>query len=158
MTMRTGLVAAALVLVMAGASSQISAQTAARPDFSGTWVQLAPGDGAGDEIVVTHTAALLTQRHAAEGPDHVLRFYLDGATHPDDALNEGSGHEMKGTHKATWDGARLVIDQITDYQSGFHRVAKSVWWLDDKGQLVVKVDSNLPDGSRLDVTVVYRKK
>ena len=34
----------------------------------------------------------------------------------------------------------------------------AVWWLDDKGQLVVKVDSNLPDGSRLDVTVVYRKK
>jgi hypothetical protein len=152
--MRTGLVVVAIVCAAVG----MSAQAAARPNFAGTWVQMAPGDGAGDEIVVTHTAAVLTQRHPSEGGSHELRFQLDGATHPDAAIGEGSGHEVVGTHKATWDGPRLVIDQITDYQNGFHRVAKSVWWLDEKGQLVVKVTSNLPDGSNLDVTVVYRKK
>lgn len=152
--MRTRFVAAAIVC----AAVTLSAQAPAHPNFSGTWVQLAPGDGAGDEIAVTHTAALLTQRHPSEGGSHELRFQLDGASHPDAPIGEGSGHEVVGTHKATWDGARLVIDQVTDYQNGFHRVAKSVWWIDDKGQLVVKVDSNLPDGSRLDVTVVYRKK
>lgn len=154
MTMRTGLVAAAIVCVTAA----VSAQTPARPNFAGTWVQLAPGDGAGDEIIVTHDAQQLTQQHPSEGGSHVLRFFLDGASHRDEPIDEGSGHEVVGTHQASWDGNRLVIDQLTDYQNGFHRVAKSVWWLDEKGQLVVKVTSNLPDGSNLDITVVYKKK
>lgn len=154
MIKRTRLVVAALAL--AGAS--VWAQAPVRPNFSGTWVQLAPGDGAGDEIVVKHGEQLLTQQHASEGAGHTLQFHLDGATHPDVPIGEGSGHEVVGTHTAAWDGSRLVIDQVTNYQNGFHRVAKSVWWLDDKGQMVIHVESNLPDGSRLNMTMVYKKK
>lgn len=129
----------------------------AKPNFSGTWVQVAPSDGSGEEIVVKHDATTLVQQHASEGGGDVLKFVLDGAQHANTLIS--SEHSIVGNHKATWDGAKLVIDETTDYpDSGFHRVARQTWWMDEKGQLSIAVSTNLPDGSQFKGTSVYRKK
>lgn len=151
---KPGLMLAAIALM----AVTINAQSSTKPNFSGTWVQVSPADGAGAERVITHTATTLAEQHEANGPDHELEFVLDGKEHPSGQVGEGSGHEMIGHYKATWDGARLVIDQVTDYQSGFHREAKQVWSLDAKGQLVIDLSTNMPDGSKMQLAIVSRKK
>jgi hypothetical protein len=153
---RVRAVLVALVLVAAAATTTVRAQ--AKPNFSGTWIQVLPADQAGETIVVKHDASSLTEEHASEGGGHVRKFALDGAEHTSEPVGMGSGHEMVTKHKASWTGSTLVVNETTDYQNGFHRVAKSEWSLDDKGQLVVSFAGNMPDGSQMKMTMVYRKK
>jgi len=144
----TGLVFVALVL---------TGHAQAKPNFAGSWEQVAPADNAGSRMLITHDATTLMEQHAAEGDDHVLKFILDGAEHADEPLAVGSGHEMIGRYKAAWTGTTLTIDQVTDYQSGFHREARQVWSLDAQGQLRIDLASNLPDGTNMKLTLVFKK-
>ena len=145
-----------VALALVAAATTMAAQ--AKPNFSGTWIQLSPADQAGETIVISHDAATLVEQHASEGGGHVRKFQLDGAEHTSAPVGMGSGHEMVTKHKASWTGSTLVVSETTDYQNGFHRVAKSEWSLDDKGQLVLNFSGNMPDGSQMKMTMVYRKK
>ena len=152
---RVVLMLASVVLMTVVGSAQ---QTASKPNFSGTWVQTSPDDGGGGERVIIHDATTLKEQHAADGPDHRMEFILDGKEHETEPVDAGSGHAMTGHYKATWTGAKLVIEQVTDYQNGFHREATQTWTLDGKGQLVIDLATNLPDGSKMQLTIVSRKK
>ena len=149
--MKRARLAFALVTVTASLGS---AQT--KPNFSGTWVQMTPADGAGSEIVVKHDAATLVQQHDSEGGGHVLKYMLDGAEHRNEPMAMGDG-QITGRHKATWDDARLVIDESNEYPNGGHRTAHIVWWINDKGQLVIEGKIS-GVGERLDFTSTYRRK
>ena len=153
--MRGALIAVALVALGVGV---VWAQ--ARPNFSGTWVQVLPAESAGGEIVLKHdeSARTLREQHASSGDDHQLLFILDGREHTDEPIDAGSGHEIVSKHTASWTGNVLTIDQVADYQGGFHREARQVWSIDPQGQLRIALTSNTPDGTTLNLTLVYRRK
>ncbi len=129
-----------------------------KPNFSGTWIQIAPADQAGEEILVKHDATTLSQEHPSEGGSHSLKYIVDGKEHQAEPIGMGSGHEVTTKYTATWQGATVVVEETSDYQSGLHRVARSVWSIDAKGQLVIDFSGNMPDGSQMKIQMIYKKK
>jgi len=128
----------------------------AKPNFSGTWVQISPAEGAGEIIQVKHDAATLVEGHDSEGGGHALKYVLDGAEHASAPISTGGG-QITGRHKTTWDGPKLVIEETNDYPGGGHRTARIVWWLNDKGQLVIEGKESA-NGRSSEFTSTYRKQ
>lgn len=145
----------AFVLVVMAVSVG-SAQS--KPSFAGTWTQVAPADQAGDEMLVKHDATTLSQEHPSEGGSHLVKYIVDGKEHQAEPLGAGSGHEVTTKYTAAWQGNTVVVEETSDYQSGLHRVARSVWSLDAKGQLVIDFSGNMPDGSQMKIQMIFKKK
>lgn len=132
-----------------------SAQSAARPDFSGTWhfdaaattadakaANMAAGPIFGDSFAAEQTPAALTLKIAA-GTLRVTAVYaLDGSVStnmsPGDAPN---APDIVVTSRATWDGSRLIITSSSQSpgQSGPVFVdSVRTMWLDAQGRLVIQ--------------------
>ena len=127
-----------------------------RPDFSGTWVQILPADHAGQEQVITQTAATLSMSHGSEGGHHGFTYKLDGS----ESRNELASHGDKVVtlSRATWKGEQLTITSATTYGDGRKLDQVMVLSLDEKGQLVADVTSTMTGHPAETVKVVSRKK
>jgi hypothetical protein len=127
-----------------------------RPDFSGTWVTVSPADGAGQEQVVTQTAATLSVSHGSEGGHHAMTYKLDGS----ESRNELTSHGDKilTVSRATWKGEQLTITSSTTYPDGGKLDQVAIWSFDGKGQLVIDVTETMTGRPAETFKVVSRKK
>jgi hypothetical protein len=127
----------------------------ARPDFSGTWVEVGP-NGSGSEIRVQQTAATLSTGHASTGDDHVFAYRLDGTETRNAIASHGS--EIVSVSKAEWTGAGLIIAEETTYPDGRRVSRKQTWSLNEKGQLVIELVTTAASGEPQKFTVTYTRK
>ena len=127
-----------------------------RPDFSGTWVQISPAEGAGQEQVFTQTAVTLAMSHGSEGGHHALMYKLDGS----ESRNELSSHGDKivTLSRAIWKGEQLVITSATAYPDGRKLDQVLTLSLDEKGQLVIEGTESMSGRGTEKLRVVSRKK
>ena len=123
------------------------------PDFSGTWAGVSPAENAGNEQVITQTAAALTMGHDSSGGGHVITYKLDGS----ESRNEIAGSVTIA--KARWEGERLVIIESTTYTAGRKVERTLVWSLDKQGQLVVEFTGPIAGSTEMRTRVgIYRRK
>jgi len=146
---------AVLVLVFA---TLVSAQ--ARPNFAGKWA-LAPG--AGDvgmnptSMTVTQDEKTFTITSATQMGEIKTVFNLDG-TQAKSPL-EIQGMSIDRVTKSAWDGSKLVLTTVSDFQ-GTSFETKQIWTLGADGTLTL--DSTRPDfqggGGPITTKLVYKKQ
>ena len=126
------------------------------PDFSGTWVVVSPADAAGQEETIKQDAKTLTKSHASEGGGgHSMTVRLDGGEVRN--LLTSHGDEIVTLSKASWDGNRLVITEMTSYPDGRKRSSRAVWSLDADGHLNIEFIEDV-EGKTRTSKLVYKKK
>ena len=124
--MRSKLMAMATVFIVAASVILLDAQ--AKPDFSGRWVMDPPappaatGDrgggrggfqpGFGPEFTVKQDAAAVTITRAGQATP--LLYKLDGSESKNMVTRDGQPQEQVA--KATWDGNKLVIATVVNFQ------------------------------------------
>ena len=144
-----------VLLFVVGSALLGSAMLAqAKPNFSGTWIQVEPAnraEGGGSEQVVTHDAVTLTTEHASEGGGHRQVYKLDGES-------RFSVSSADVVAKAMWDGQKLVITSTATYPENRRRDSKQVWSLGADGTLTIESSAKNPDGTTTDRKSVHRKK
>src|SRR5690349_20931254 len=120
------LIAVALVASLSVASAQ------QKTDFSGTWLQLSPTEGAGGQQIIKQTDTRLTMFHDSEGSGHSMVFHLDGTEAKSTITSHGA--EVVTVSKAAWAGGRLTITSKTTYSPERVMDQTMVWSVDEKGQ------------------------
>ena len=132
----------------------ISAQE--KPDFAGRWVLVSPGEGAGQEHIVTQDAATLTTAHGSEGHGHRMVYKLDGTESRNVLVSHGS--DSVTLSKASWNGNQLTITSDTTYPDGRKRHAKEVWSFGGDGRLVVELTETGLGASPKTTKLVYTRR
>jgi len=135
-----------------------SPATPTRPSFSGTWIQVQPGLGAGGQQVVVHTDKALSVAHASEGDGHRIAYKLDGTE--TSSTIRSHGMDIVTTSKAEWKDDRLVITSATIYPMPTLRTLNqtAVWWIDASGQLIVDLTQEMTGRPTETTKIVYRRK
>jgi hypothetical protein len=141
-----------MVALMA-AVSVVNAQK--RPDFSGRWVLVTPGEGEGTEMIIKQTESLLTNSHDSEGGGHRLEYRLDGSEHRTTMMSHGEN--IVSLSKAVWEGDRLRITEITTYSPDRKLDQTMIWSIDEKGQLVIDLTSTMTGRATEKMRLVHRK-
>jgi hypothetical protein len=129
-------------------------ETQAKPDFSGRWVQVVPTgkeEGSGSEQVVTQDGMTLTTEHPSEGGSHRQVYKLDG-----ESRSTIAGVEV--ISNTAWDGQKLVITSTATYPGNRKRESKQVWSLGQDGSLIIEHSAKNPDGTRMEIQTIHRKK
>jgi hypothetical protein len=141
------------LVVLAGAVA-LSAQ--AKPNFSGTWVVVAPAEAAGQEEQVRHTETTLSTGHESEGGGHNATYKLDGS----ESRNELTSHGEKivTLSKALWDGNKVVITSSTTYPDGRKLDSKQTWSMGSDGRLTIEMTQTMTGQPAQSMTLVHRKK
>ena len=131
------------LVVVAGSLAATQSQ---RPDFSGTWLLVAPAEAAvrpaGQEETITQTETTITFGHPSEGGGHQLTCGLDG---------QWRESRIAGTRlscRATWKVRTLVLVERTATDSsaasaGAERTKRL--HIDENGSLVMDIE---PAGCR----------
>ena len=162
--MRSRPIAMATVLMVALSVSLLDAQ--AKPDFSGKWVMDPPAPpaatgergggrggfqpGFGPEFTVKQDAAAVTITRAGQATP--LLYKLDGSESKNMVTRDGQQQEQVA--KATWDGNKLVIATVVNFQ-GNTAEQRRVLALDG-GNLVID-HTNPGRGGGGSIKVVYKK-
>jgi len=141
------------VACVAALSSVVSAQK--RPDFSGRWILVTPGEGEGTEIVIKQTEALLTNSHASEGDGHRLEYRLDGSEHRTTMMSHGT--DIVSVSRAVWQGDRLSITETTTYSPDRKLDQTMIWSIDEKGQLIIDLTSTMTGRPTEKAKLVHKK-
>jgi hypothetical protein len=126
-----------------------------RPDFSGRWVVVGTGQGAGRVQIVTHDAKTLV----TEYPDNPARrtvVQLDGNEHRGTIASRVG--EIVTMTRAVWEERRLVIAIGTNYPNGMKTSAREVWSIDAEGRLVIDYTEAGPRGEAGPKTQIVMKK
>ena len=169
--MRRLVLGSALILVVfaTGVGAQQAQQTPqatptpaspapSKPNFSGTWIQVQPGLGAGGTQTVVHTDKTLTISHASEGDGHRMVYNLDGS----ESRSSFFSHNMDivTVSKADWKDDRLTITSATTYPLPTLRTNNqvAVWWMDASGQLIVDLTQEMTGQPVQTTKIVYRRK
>jgi hypothetical protein len=113
-----------------------------RPDFSGTWL-LTTSDAPAAQAGVTPTVVVLTQTASSltlKNGDQTLVFPLDGSETTIKMQGPGAAQDLR--IRTRWDGARLVVEQLTATTS----IATTVSLSDDGSALTVEMVAKGPQG------------
>ncbi len=146
------------VLLLAVATAVIlpfHARAQVKPDFSGTWTLDASksdqpmgrgGRGGGGAstgpITITQNASTLTQKRG----ELTLVYTLDGSASTNQMPGPGGPQEVKSTAK--WDGSKLVIETIRDFQ-GMSITQKETRSLSADGkEMTIEQSIATPQGER----------
>ena len=117
-------------------ATALSSQAPKRPDFSGTWVGISPGDE-GLSQTVKQTPQTLEVSHPSEGGQTVRFVYnLDGSESRN--KNQSYGEAYLTISRATWKGEQFSITSSTTFPDGRKSESVSAWSLDAKGNLVIE--------------------
>jgi len=151
--MKNGALALAVVV------GSLAATQSQRPDFSGTWLLVAPAEAAvrpaGQEETITQTETTITFGHPSEGGGHQLTCGLDG---------QWRESRIAGTRlscRATWKDRTLVLVERTATDSGAASAGAERTkrlHIDENGSLVMDIEppiANLPGGP---AKLVWRKR
>ena len=139
----------------------VSSQAPKRPDFSGTWVAISPGDE-GFEQTVKQTAKTLEVRRGPEGSQGYRVVYnLDGS----DSRNQHNSHGyvIVTVSRVSWKGEQLTITSATTFPDGTKSESVDTWSLDAKGHIVIEGAEKMaradgtPDGTGKLHLVLRRK-
>ena len=118
-----------LVLVAAVFGTvEVSAQ--AKPNFSGTWIAVAPQEGI-RELTIKHDASTLT----LEGQPGLTKrtFKLDGS---ETDMSAPDGKPLRA--KAVWEGNTVVV--TIHFPELKQDIRRQTWAMDADGQLVLKTE------------------
>ncbi len=117
-------------------ATPISNQAQKRPDFSGTWVAISPGDE-GFEQTVKQTAKTLEVRSGSEGREgHRVVYNLDGSESRNQ--HDLQGHLIVTVSRASWKGEQFTLMHSTTFPDGSKSESVDTWSLDAKGRLVIE--------------------
>jgi hypothetical protein len=113
-----------------GAFGAVGLTAQARPNFSGTWVGVAPQQEI-RELTVTHDGSVLS----FEGkPDVTKRtFVLDGS---ETEMTGPDGKPLRA--KAAWEGSKLVM--TIHFPEIKQDIRRQIWAIDARGQLVIETE------------------
>ena len=117
-------------------ATPFSNQAQKRPDFSGTWVAISPGDE-GFEQTVIQTAKTLEvsgKSESRQGPR--LVYNLDGSESRNQS--DSLGRVIVTVSRASWKGEQLAITSSTTFPDGSKSEGLEMWSLDPKGLLVIE--------------------
>jgi hypothetical protein len=138
------------VLLFAAFAGTTPAQNA-KPNFSGTWLLVAPAEAAvqppGQEETISQTSTTITFGHPSEGGGHRMAYRLDGQ----ETENEIAG--MRSVCRASWQGSALVLID----KQGSKETTKTIH-IDQNGSLVMEIKppiEGLPGGPG---KLVFRKR
>jgi hypothetical protein len=140
-------------------ATPFSIQAQKRPDFSGTWVAISPGDD-GFEQTVNQTTKTLEVRGGPQGGQKVV-FNLDGSESRNQ--HDLQGHVIVRVSRASWKGEQLTITSSTTFPDGSKSESVDTWSLDAKGLLVIEGTERMsgadgtPSGTGK-LHVVFRRK
>ena len=112
-----------------------SNQEVKRPDFSGIWVAISPGDNL--ELTIKQTAKTLETQSSSKGLHGQRTVYnLDGS----EARNsvDFRGHTIVTVSRVIWKGDQLIITSSTTFPDGSKGETVNTWSLDARGQLVME--------------------
>jgi hypothetical protein len=154
--MRRTLVATAFLLLF---TAFASAQT--KPNFAGKWSLADPSAADGRMIpatmAVTQDAKTITLVTVGQMGEVKTVFNLDGT--PGKSPIEIQGMSIDRVTKSAWDGNKLVLTTVSDFQ-GQSFETKQVWTLNADGTL--SVDATRPDfqggGAPVTSKAVYKKQ
>ena len=148
-----------VVAVLAALSSSVFAAQTQKPNFTGTWLLVAPAEAAakppGQEETITQTDTTITFGHPAEGGhSHQLTCGLDGQ--PRESTIAGTRISCKGS----WDAGRLVLVERTMTGSAPDNKADQTKTLhiDGNGSLIMEITPPIPDLPGGPAKLVWRKR
>ena len=137
-----------------------SHQAPKRPDFTGTWVAISPGD-VGFETTLKQTEKILEVSGLELGQRRQVIYNLDGSEsrHKRDL----QGVTIVTVSRATWNGDQLTITKSTIFPDGSKSEGVDTWSLDAKGDLVIEGTEKMTRadgtaGGTGKVHVVFRRK
>ena len=113
----------------------LSNQEVKRPDFSGTWVAVSPGDNL--ELTIKQTTKTLETQGSSKGVQGQRTVYnLDGSESRNSV--ELLGHTIVTVSRVNWKSDQLIISSSTTLPDGSKGESVNTWSLDAKGQLVME--------------------
>ncbi len=118
-----------------------------RPDFSGTWVAISPGDEGVGETIIIQTAKTLEIRGSEGGQERRIVYSLDGSESR--KQHDRQGQVIVTVSRASWKGEQFIITSSTTYPDGGKSESVDTWSLDAKGHLVIEGAERMtrPDGT-----------
>ena len=130
-----------------------------KPNFSGTWLLVAPAEAAvqppGQEETITQTDTTITFGHASEGGGHQKVCGLDGQER--ESIIAGFRLRCRGA----WEGRNLVLTERTvNAPSGHPGAAETTTSirLDENGSLVMEITPPIPNLPGGPAKLVWRKR
>ena len=153
---RTSNLAAVLVLLFTTV-----ALAQAKPDFTGKWTLTSPDAASAGmnptSLTVTQDAKTITLVAGTQMGDIKTVVNLDGT--PAKSPIEIQGMSIDRTTKSAWEGNKLVLNTVSDFQ-GQTFETKQVWSLGSDGTLTI--DSTRPDfqggGGPVTEKLIYKKQ
>jgi hypothetical protein len=147
----TSMITVAIAVVV----GSLSFSQAQKPNFSGTWLLVAPAEAAvqppGQEETITQTDTTITFGHPSEGGSHQKVCGLDGQE------RESNIAGVKLRCRGTWEGRKLVLSERTinapSTASGSTETITRIHF-DENGSLVMEIP-NSPGGR---AKLVWRKR
>jgi hypothetical protein len=138
----------------------------AKPDFSGTWVLVAPQPGAPSTLVIKQDATSVSETDGETADSHTVSVKLDGSetrtTMPAHTAPSGQpvfkNDEIVLLSTATWQGNTLVLATAGTYPSGLKRSVVRSWTLGGDNQLQVEVTMRSDNQEPRTIKAVYKKK
>lgn len=143
-----------LAVVVASLSTPSAAQT--RPDFSGTWIVVTPGDSTGQHETIVQTPATLSFRHPSEAGHHDRTYNLDGTATK--SVWQSHGRDVVTNARTAWEGATLVIYEVTQYPEGRTLDSRRTLTINASGQLEQTFTGKLNGEVVPEVKTVSRRK
>ena len=137
------------------------ASAQAKPNFAGKWALASPDGAAGGmtpaSMTVTQDDKTITLVAAGQMGEIKTVFNLDG-TQAKSPI-EIQGMSIDRVTKSAWDGNKLVLTTVSDFQ-GQTFETKQIWTLGADGPLAI--DSTRPDfqggGAPITTKLVYKKQ
>jgi hypothetical protein len=130
-----------------------------KPNFSGTWLMVAPAEAAvqppGQEETIAQTDKTITFGHPSEGGGHNLTYRLDGQ------WMENVIAGMRFETRATWEGRTLVLVDRgpggSELRPGVRESTKRLH-IDENGSLIMEMNPPIPDLPGGPAKLVWRKR
>jgi hypothetical protein len=141
-----------LVLLVLLVVCQAGMSAGQRPSFSGTWIIQPPNKAAGQEQVIKQDDQTLSITSSGR----TLIHKLDGVEHRETHAMRGG--EIELINKAAWAGSTIVIETTTNYPNKMKTVAKEIWSIDAKGQLVIDFTETMEGQPPRVLKVIHIKK
>jgi hypothetical protein len=129
----------AFLLVVAPAYSQ------SRPDFSGTWTEVAPASGkSATSMVVRQDADTIS---IDVPPGQHWSANLDGS--PSTSVNVQETAPVTHVTTAIWEGTKLILSTRVRLAGGIAATIRQVWSLDDKHLIIASTTTDDSTGKIL---------
>ena len=148
-----------ITVVIALIGSSLGFAQGQKPNFSGTWLLVAPAEAAvqppGQEETISQTDTTITFGHASEGGGHQKVCGLDGQERESNI----AGFRLRC--RGTWEGRGLVLtERAVNAPSGAPGSTEKTTsiHLDENGSLVMEITPPIPDLPGGPAKLVWRKR